>query len=101
MTPGPPLLASGICLLAAMLCGRAAPRFWLAATVAGAAAALAAAVCVLAGGAEWDWHGAFRLGGERLHLRLDAVSALFVALLGVVGGLGTVYARGYWTEDAH
>jgi hydrogenase-4 component B len=36
-----------------------------------------------------------------VHLRLDAVSALFLALLGLVGGAGAVYGRDYWTERAH
>ena len=67
----------------------------------GAGAALGAAVCVLAGAGEWDWHSQFALGGERLHFRMDGISALFVALLGFAGGLGTVYAREYWSETAH
>jgi len=41
------------------------------------------------------------LGGEVVHLRLDAVSALFLALLGLVGGAGAAYGREYWTERAH
>jgi hydrogenase-4 component B len=101
MNAGPPLLAAGIALLTSMAGGRAAPRLWLAATVAAAAAGLAAAAAVLAGGADWDWQSAFRVGGERLHFRLDGLSALFLALLCVAGGLGTVYASGYWTAEAH
>jgi len=101
MNTGLMLLISGWGLLIAMVSGRAAPRLWLAATVVGMGAALGAAVGVLAGAGDWDWRSHFDLGGERLHFRLDGISALFIALLGVVGGLGTVYARGYWGDDAH
>ena len=94
MNTGLMLLISGWGLLIAMVSGRAAPRLWLAATVVGMGAALGAAVGVLAGAGDWDWRSHFDLGGERLHFRLDGISALFIALLGVVGGLGTVYARG-------
>jgi hydrogenase-4 component B len=101
MNVGSLLLVAGLGLLIAMVGGRMAPRLWLAATVVGAGAALGAAGCVLVGGAEWDWHSEFNISGERLHLRLDSISALFVALLGVVGGLGAVYAREYWADEAH
>ena len=53
---------------------------------------------VLFGGADWEWRSGFLLGGEPLHLRLDAVSALFLVLLSVVGGAGGVYAREYWSD---
>jgi len=39
------------------------------------------------------------LGGELIYLRLDGVSALFLALLCTVGGAGAVYAREYWSEQ--
>jgi hydrogenase-4 component B len=74
---------------------------WLALTLAGASAALGAAILVLYGGAAWEWRSAVSLGGEALHLRLDAVSAMFMALLGVVGGAGAVFAQGYWTDGEH
>jgi hydrogenase-4 component B len=88
-------------MVLSILVGRVAERFWLTATLVGATAALVAAVRVLAGGADWEWRSGFLLGGEPLHLRLDAVSALFLVLLCVVGGAGAVYGRGYWTERAH
>ncbi|MBI4622336.1 MAG: NADH-quinone oxidoreductase subunit H [Verrucomicrobia bacterium] len=34
-------------------------------------------------------------------MRLDGISALFLALLSVVGGAGAVYAREYWADQAH
>ncbi|MBS0663662.1 MAG: NADH-quinone oxidoreductase subunit H [Verrucomicrobia bacterium] len=88
-------------MVAGMLVGRAAPRLWLGLTLAGIAAGLAAAVSVLAGGTEWEWHSAILIGGEPLHLRLDGISAFFLVLLGTVGGAGAVYAHEYWAERLH
>ncbi len=88
-------------MVASLLVGRAAPRVWLATTLAGVTAALLAAVIVLTGGADWEWRSSFLLGGEPLHLRLDGLSAFFLVLLCVVGGAGSVYAREYWTDNAH
>ncbi|HUK84112.1 MAG TPA: proton-conducting transporter membrane subunit [Verrucomicrobiae bacterium] len=53
------------------------------------------------GGTAWEWQPGIVIGGEQIHLRLDAMSALFLALLGVVGGMGAVYGREYWSERAH
>src|SRR5665811_48438 len=85
-------------LVAAALSGARFPRWWLVLTLAGTAAFLRAALGTLGGGAEWDWRSGFFLGGERLHLRLDAVSAWFLALVAVVGGAGAVYVREYWPD---
>jgi hydrogenase-4 component B len=101
MNPGWLLLLAAAGLLAGILCGYKAPRFWLIATIGGCAAALGAAVWVLAGGAIWDWQPEFLLGGEPLHLRLDGVSAFFLALLATLGGAATLYSREYWTDVAH
>jgi hydrogenase-4 component B len=101
MQVGPLLLVSGLGLLIALASGRRAPRMWLITTVIATGAALSAAVCVLAGAEEWDWHSNFTVSGEHLHFRMDGISAVFVALLGVVGGLATVYAREYWADIAH
>lgn len=81
--------------------GGFAPRFWLALTLLAAAGALAASVITLAGGADWNWQPGVRLGGEPVHLRLDGLSAWFLALLAIVGGGGACYARGYWPDAAH
>jgi hydrogenase-4 component B len=89
--------ASGF--LAGMVFGPRRPRFWLGATLVGAAALLGAAMAVLLGVApEWDRVGTFALGGEHPHLRLDALSAVFLALLAVVGGAGAAYSRDYWSD---
>ncbi len=100
MSLGPLLLCAALSQLASLLASRK-PRLWLALTLIGALAALAAAISVLAGGGVWEWRSAFPVGGEPLHLRLDAIGALFLALLCVVGGAGAVYARDYWADRAH
>ena len=101
MNVGLLLSAAGAGMLLALVAGRLAPRAWLAATVAATVAGFAAAASVLLGGLPWEWRGAFRIGGEPLHLRLDAVSAVFLALLCVVGGLCSVYSSRYWSDREH
>jgi hydrogenase-4 component B len=101
VTAGLPLLVAGGALLASLLVARAAPRLWLAATLLGMSATLFVSVAVLAGGGDWEWRSDFTVGGEVVYLRLDAVSALFMVLLCIVGGAASVYGRGYWTDKAH
>ena len=81
--------------------GARARTLWLAGVLASAAAALWASVVVLTMNLVWDWESSFRLGGEVVRLRLDAVSALFLALLSLIGGVGAVYGREYWSDNAH
>jgi hydrogenase-4 component B len=95
------LTISGVGMLVSILVGKRAPKLWLAAVLLGAASGLGAAVMALTTGVVWDWRCATTLGGEVVQLRLDAVSALFLALLCLIGGAGAVYAREYWTERAH
>jgi hydrogenase-4 component B len=95
------LLAAVVALLTGSVAAWAAPRVWLAAILLGLGTTLVAAVAVLGGGADWQWRSGFAVGGECLYLRLDAISALFLALLCVVGGAASVYAREYWAESAH
>ena len=101
MNPAPGLIVAACAFGAAISVGRAAPRLWLAATLAGGAALLLAALPILLGAPEWSWRSSLAFGGERLFLRLDAISALFLALLGLVGGAGTIYSREYWNGSAH
>ncbi len=94
------LSAGALGLLAGMAFGLCNPRFWLAATLASCAALLGVALTVLLGLVPaWEWRGAFTLGGEMPHLRLDALSALFLALVAVVGGAAAAYSRGYWSDQ--
>jgi hydrogenase-4 component B len=95
------LFIAAIGMLLGILAGRGAPRLWVTATLIGGFAALLAAIQVLAGGAEWNWRSEFPVCGEPLHLRLDGVSAVFIALLSVLGGAGAVYSREYWSDKAH
>ena len=101
MTTGWMLLLGALALLVALFGARAAPRLWLAGTLIGAMAALVAAARVAAGGSAWDWRSQFLVCGEPLHLRLDGLSSVFLALLCALGGVGAVYAREYWTDIAH
>lgn len=95
---GPLLLFALLTMVAGIGSGLWFSRAWLAFTLVGTVAGLTAALSVLLGAADWEWRSAMSLGGELVHLRLDGVSALFLALLCMVGGAGAVYAREYWSE---
>jgi hydrogenase-4 component B len=95
------LALAGAGMLLSMPAGVRAPKLWLAGVVAGAAGGIGAAGMALVSGVVWEWQSALTIGGEAVQLRLDAVSALFLALLSVVGGAGAFYGREYWTDRAH
>src|SRR5881394_3583611 len=95
------LAICGAGMLFSIFAGARAPKLWLASLLGGAAGGLGAAAIVLATGAVWDWQAPMKIGGEVAHLRMDAISALFFALLSVVGGAGAVYGREYWKEKEH
>jgi hydrogenase-4 component B len=102
MTVGWLLAGSAMGLVAGMAAAFVAPRVWLAATCLGAGAALGAAGSVLFGsGTAWEWQPGFVVCGEQVHLRLDALSAFFLALVSVIGGAGAVYSSEYWNEKEH
>ncbi len=102
MSLGPLLFGAALGQLAALLVSRRGPGLWLLLTVASAGAALCAAIAILfLGTADWDWVSAWRLGGEQVHLRLDGVSAFFLALVAVIGAAGAIYSRGYWPDSEH
>ncbi len=101
MTIGGMLAAAAGAVLLSLVASPRTPRCWLAASLAGTLAALAAAAWVLATGGAWEWRSVFLIGGENMHLRLDGVSALFLALVAVAGGAGAAYSREYWTDQAH
>ncbi len=95
------LTISGVGVLASILAGARAPRLWLACVLVGSAGGLGAAVVSLTTGVLWELQNSLTIGGEPVHLRLDALSALFLALLSLIGGAGAVYGRGYWADRAH
>jgi len=101
MTIGTMLVAAAGAILLSLLASLRAPRCWLAALLTSSLTALAAAAWVLAIGDAWEWRSAWLLGGQSVHLRLDGVSALFLALLALVGGAGGAYSREYWAKAAH
>jgi hydrogenase-4 component B len=101
MTTGVMIGTAAIAIVVAILTGRSSPRLWLAAILVGATAAMASALGILINGGEWEWRSAAIIAGDRMHLRLDGVSALFLALLCVIGAAGAVYSRSYWTDRAH
>lgn len=101
MSTGFLISVAAIAMLVSLAIGKIAPRGWLVVTLVSLGAALAAAIGVLGGGAEWDWRNHLAVGGEPLHLRFDAISALFMALLCLVGGAASVYAGEYWSAAKH
>jgi hydrogenase-4 component B len=101
VTPGGLLLFAAASTALALLCARRAPRLWLAATLVGTVAALAASVWVLQAREPWNARVALTPGGEGLRLQLDEISALFMALLALVGGASSVYGHGYWRDRDH
>jgi hydrogenase-4 component B len=101
MTPGNLLFAAAACIAVGFIGAYRARRLWLVATLGGTAAALAASMWVLVVGETWDWRLAVTPGGEGLRLRLDGVSAFFLALLAAIGGVCSLYAHGYWRDEAH
>jgi hydrogenase-4 component B len=98
MTPALLLLISAVGVAVSMVIGPKFPRVWLALILIGSVATCGAALMVLTGADGVDWLSSFRVGGELLHLRLDALSALFLLLVGVIGGTGAVYATEYWSD---
>lgn len=100
MSPGALLLISGIATLLSLAGARCA-RAWLTGSVIGAISACSAAVWVLAGGRPWDWKTQLLSGGETVHLRLDALSAFFLALVALIAVSGSVYAQEYWPDARH
>ena len=92
------LASSAALLLLAMAVSRSFPAIWLLLNSLGSLTGLASAVGVLVTGQAWTWRDGPILGGERVILNLDAVSALFLILVCLVGGLGALYSREYWSD---
>lgn len=92
---------AGLGLLVGILAGVRGPRCWLGAVVTGALCALGAAIHTLVSGGVWEWRCPLTVGGQGVLLQLDALSALFLALLSLIGGVGALYARQYWDDKEH
>lgn len=92
------LIFAACCLLGSIPLGFKRANAALALTLSGTIAGFLAALLVLFGPGDWEWKSFFLVGGEKVHLRLDAVSALFLVLVCFVGGAGAIYAREYWSE---
>ena len=101
MTPGTLLAISVGALILSLAVAKRSARGWVAALLVSVVAAFAAAGWILMAGEVWTWRSAWTVGGEPVSLRLDGVSALFLALLAVVGGAGAVYAVEYWSDREH
>jgi hydrogenase-4 component B len=92
------LSLAAACLLGSIPLAKKRQNAWLALTLSGVLAGFSAALAVLLGPGDWEWKSLFLLGGEKAHLRLDALSAMFLSLVCVIGGAGAVYSREYWSE---
>lgn len=101
MITAPLLLIALLSMLSGILSGRYAVRLWLVGNLAGAVFAALAASEILLRGGDWEWQGSFDLGGETVHLYLDALGAFFLLLIAVIGGATTVYSREYWSDQNH
>lgn len=87
-------------LMAALLIAQFFPRAWLVAHLVGTGSGLGFALGGI-GGRDWAWRIPFAMGGEYPHLQLDALSALFLVLISVVGAAGGIFAHGYWSGSEH
>ena len=100
-----PLLAAAAGAAAFLLVGPLAAVVPTAVTVALSAlagAALAAAgLWTLLGAPSPDIVLPWAIPGGTFHLSLDAISAVFLVPIGVLGALGAVYATRYWPEVEH
>lgn len=96
------LIAAGAAaLVIGVLVARRSPRLWLAWTVAGGIAAVVAAALVLGSGVTWTCRTEMAVAGAPVEFRLDAISALFLALVGLLGAAGAAYSSAYWTDRVH
>ena len=84
----------------AMMAAKRHMRVWLGLSLVGTAALLVAGLAVVLWTSDWQLLSESRIGGEKLHLRLDAISGFFLVLLSVVGGVGAVYSHEYWGGEA-
>lgn len=84
-----------------MVLGHASSHWWRTATLGGLLCSGIAAALALGGASTWEWRPAATIGDTPLFLRLDTLSALFLLLLSVVAGAGTLYSAAYWKDTKH
>lgn len=92
------LVAMGVLLfsgVAALVSPRRGARIGVAGAVAGSLCALAAAAYGLCTGSLASLHLPWNLPGAAFHIRMDALSALFVIPIGMLGALCALYGVGY------
>lgn len=92
------VLCAALALAAGAAAGPRFPRASLGLNLLGSLSGFAAALGVLLTATAWEWRAGFTVGGEPVHLRLDGISAIFLALLCMVGGCGAAYAHEYWSD---
>jgi hydrogenase-4 component B len=104
------LLALGAVALAAvsgllaMLAGsrtRAADRLFVGLMSFAAALGLTAAFRALTGFETGSWSRAWSVPGGVFAVEVDALSAMFLAQIFLIGALGTLYGAGYWSAEKH
>ena len=94
-----PLLGTAALALLAATAPARRPRIWLLCNGLGALAGLAAAAGVLITRHAWVWRSDLAPGGEQVFLSLDPLGALFLVIVGLVGGLGALYSSEYWSDE--
>lgn len=77
------------------------PRFWLVLTGLGTLSALLGALHILLENEVWTWRAGFALGTEIPSIYLDGVAAIFLILISLIGGLSSLYAHQYWSEQLY
>lgn len=87
--------------LAALLSTRLPARITAAVSVLGGVCASGAGLAVLYGAPPQTAHYLWRVPGGALAFRLDALGAVFLVPIGIVGALGAVYAVSYWSAADH
>ncbi len=80
---------------------RAGEQLSVAAMLAFGALALFVALRVLLGGGAVELSLPWSVPGGAFEVRIDALSAVFLAPVGLIPALGAVYGRGYWPERDH
>lgn len=95
------LIGAGLVLLAGLLAVVAPTRVTAAVSAVGGAIIALAGLGVLLGAPGDTAVIPWSVPGGALAFSLDPLAALFLVPIGLVGGLGAIYAARYWSEAAH